>query len=500
MSLSVQVKLPDGSTYTQPTGLFINNEFVKSIKGEKFESICPATEEPIAAVYRAYEEDVDVAVKAAREAYNTVWKETGGVQRGKLLFKLAELMEKHADELAGIEAHDSGKPKATNAIFDVEESANCMRYFGGWADKVTGKSIPLGKDKFAYTLHEPYGVCGQIIPWNYPLAMAAWKLGPALAAGNCVVLKTSEITPLSMLWLANLIKEAGFPPGVVNILSGFGKDAGARLASHEGVDKIAFTGSTATGQVIQQLASKNMKAVTLECGGKSALVIFDDADLDQAAKWAAIGIMSNQGQICTATSRIYIQDGAYDKFLQAFKAHVEEEYTSKQGCPFNDTHVVGPQISQPQYEKILSYIEIGKKEGAKLLSGGKTPASLTKGYFIEPTIFADISPDMRIANEEIFGPVVACGRFKTYEEGLKYANQTQYGLGSAVFTQDIAKAHRFASDLEAGMVWINSSNDSDIHVPFGGVKMSGVGRELGEYGLTIYTQAKAVHVNMGSKL
>lgn len=497
---TVTVQLPDGTTYEQPTGLFINNEWVPAIKGETFELICPATEEPICAVQRAYAEDVDVAVAAARAAFEGGWKDTPGDERGLLLYKLAELMGKYEDELAAIEAHDSGKPKALNALGDVTESAACFRYFAGWADKVTGKHIPLGKNKFAYTIHEPYGVCGQVIPWNYPIAMAAWKLGPALAAGNCVVLKTSEITPLSMLWFGKLVKEAGFPPGVVNILSGYGVDAGAHLASHMGVDKIAFTGSTATGQVIQKLAASNMKAVTLECGGKLPLIVFNDADLDQAVKWAAIGIMLNQGQICTSTLRIYIQLGVYDQFLAAFKEHVEAEYSQNQGLPFTPSVIVGPQVSKMQYDKIMGYLDKGKQEGARVVTGGARPAGVDKGYYIAPTVFADCTPEMTIIREEIFGPVVLCSKFESEEEVVKFANLLQYGLGAAIFSENVAKCHAVARDLQAGMVWINSSNDLDIHVPFGGVKMSGVGRELGEYGLSIYTQAKAVHVNMGSKI
>ncbi|EEQ43582.1 hypothetical protein CAWG_01820 [Candida albicans WO-1] len=312
--------------------------------------------------------------------------------------------------------------------------------------------------------------------------------------------ETSEITPLSMLYFASLVKQVGFPPGVINIVSGFGATAGAALASHKKVAKIAFTGSTATGKIIQKLAAENLKAVTLECGGKSPLIIRSDADIDQAVKWGAIGIMSNQGQICTSTSRIYVHESIYDKFIEEFAAHVKSDY--KQGDVFDDEAVVGPQVSKMQHDKILNYIDIGKKEGARCVLGGEKniEGELSKGYFVKPTIFADVKPEMRIVNEEIFGPVVVVGKFSTDEEAITYANQTDYGLGAAIFTKDITAAHNMASDIEAGMVWINSSNDSDYHVPFGGVKMSGVGRELGEYGLNMYTQAKAVHVNLGTRL
>ncbi|KAK6460004.1 mitochondrial aldehyde dehydrogenase [Scheffersomyces coipomensis] len=494
-----EVTLPDGKKFEQPAGLFINNEFVKSVSGKTIDSINPATGEVNGSVYAAEAEDVDIAVDAARTAFKS-WKKVSGVDRGKLLFKFADEFEKQQALLSSIEAWDSGKTKDQNAIYDVEECIAVFRYYAGWADKIQGKLIQNDAKKLAYTVHEPFGVCGQIIPWNYPLLMAAWKLAPALAAGNVVVLKTSELTPLSLLYVAKIFKKVGFPPGVVNILSGYGATAGKSLASHLGVDKIAFTGSTATGKLIQQAASANLKAVTLECGGKSPLIVRSDADIEQAVKWAAIGIMSNQGQICTSTSRIYVHEDIHDEFVEQYKAHVIADY--KQGEMFDGDAVVGPQVSKVQHDKILNYISIGKEEGAKIVLGGEknTDGALSKGYFIKPTIFTEVQPHMRIVNEEIFGPVVVVGKFKTDEEVVKYANSTQYGLGAAIFTKDITVAHNMASDIEAGMVWINSSNDSDIHIPFGGVKLSGVGRELGEYGLSMYTQAKAVHVNLGTRL
>ncbi|CAK7911119.1 aldehyde dehydrogenase [NAD(P)+] 1 [[Candida] anglica] len=500
LPLSYEVTLPDGQKFTQPSGLFINNEFVKSKSGKTLDSINPSTGEVNGSVYAAEEEDVDIAVAAGRKAFKTVWKKTTGVKRGQLLNKFADILESRRDLIGAMEAWDSGKTKAQNAVFDIDETVAVFRYYAGWADKIQGRVIQNNPKTLAYTVHEPFGVCGQIIPWNYPILMASWKLAPALAAGNVVVLKSSEITPLSILYLAQIFKEAGFPPGTVSILSGYGATCGKALTSHLDVDKVAFTGSTATGKVIQQLASANLKAVTLECGGKSPLIIRADADLEQAAKWAAIGIMYNQGQVCTSTSRIYIHESVYDKFLQLFADHVTSDY--KQGPMFNDDAVVGPQVSKQQFEKILSYIDIGKSEGARVVLGGERNAEgeMAKGFFVKPTIFADVTPKMRIVNEEIFGPVVACGKFSTDEEVLEYANQTQYGLGASIFTKDITVAHEMASEVEAGMVWINSSNDSDHHVPFGGVKMSGVGRELGEYGLSTYTQAKAVFVNLSNKL
>ncbi|KAI9662639.1 MAG: hypothetical protein M1831_002682 [Alyxoria varia] len=331
--------------------------------------------------------------------------------------------------------------------------------------------------------------------------MAAWKLGPALACGNTVVLKPAEQTPLSILYFANLIKEAGFPAGVVNILNGAGKVAGAALASHLNVDKIAFTGSVTTGKEIMKMAAINTKNITLELGGKSPLLVFDDADLDQAVKWSHIGIMSNMGQICTATSRILVQRGIYDRFIEAFKSHTKT--TSTVGDPFSESTFQGPQVTKAQYDRVLSYIEAGKSEGATLASGGeafKKVGTEGKGYFITPTIFTDVKDDMSIFREEVFGPFVVISSFEDEEEALTRANNTTYGLGSAIFTKDIVKAHRVARKIEAGMVWVNSSNDSDYRIPFGGVKQSGMGRELGEAGLEAYSNKKAVHVNLGTWL
>ena len=380
---------------------------------------------------------------------------------------LASLVDTHAETLATIETWDNGKPYSVALSEDVAEVAGTLRYYAGYADKLHGQVIDTGPDKLAYTLREPLGVCGQIIPWNYPLAMAAWKLGPALAAGNTVVLKAAEQTPLSILYLATLIKEAGFPPGVVNILNGVGSEAGAALASHLDVDKIAFTGSTATGRQIMKMAAVNLKNITLETGGKSPLLVFEDADLEQAAKWAHAGIMSNMGQVCTATSRVLVQEGVYERFVALFKEQVQT--VSKVGDPFREETFQGPQVTKAQYEKVLAYIESGKSEGATLASGGEPHKDVHggKGFFIAPTVFTDVKDDMKIYREEVFGPFVVIASFQSEEEAVQKANDTTYGLGSAVFTQDITKAHRVARDIEAGMVWINSSNDSDFRIPFG---------------------------------
>ena len=416
------------------------------------------------------------------------------------MLKLSSLVEQHATTLATIETWDNGKPYSVALNEDVAEVSGALKYYAGYADKLHGQVIDTGLDKFAYTIREPLGVCGQIIPWNYPLAMAAWKLGPALACGNTEVLKAAEQTPLSVLYFATLVKEAGFPPGVINILNGYGREAGAALASHPGVDKIAFTGSTATGKEIMKMAAGTMKNITLETGGKSPLLVFDDAELDQAAKWAHIGIMSNMGQICTATSRILVQDTIYDEFVKQFQEMIKT--TSKIGDPYKDDTFQGPQVTKAQYERVLSYIESGKSEGATLAMGGDAYKDVGdgKGFFISPTVFTDVKPSMKIFREEVFGPFAVVTSFKTEEEALEKANDTTYGLGSAVFTRDITRAHRVARGIEAGMVWVNSSNDSDFRIPFGGVKQSGIGRELGEEGLKAYTNAKAVHVNMGMRL
>ena len=416
------------------------------------------------------------------------------------MFKFASLIESEKETLATLETWDNGKPYTVALDEDLGEVVNTIRYYAGWADKLHGQTISTTGQKFAYTLKQPVGVCAQIIPWNYPLAMAAWKLGPALACGNTIVLKPAEQTPLSILYLATLIPKAGFPPGVINIVNGYGKEAGHALASHLDVDKIAFTGSTITGKQIMKTASVNMKNITLETGGKSPLLVFSDADLDQAAKWAHIGIMSNMGQICTATSRILVQADVYDKFVEAFKEVVKT--TSKVGDPFQDDTFQGPQVTKAQYERVLSYIESGKTEGATLATGGTPYKDVGdgKGFFIAPTVFTEVTEEMKIYREEVFGPFVVVASFKTEDEGIKMANNTQYGLGSALFTRDVERAHRVAARIEAGMVWVNSSNDSDYRVPFGGVKQSGIGRELGEAGLAGYSQTKAVHVNMGLML
>lgn len=415
------------------------------------------------------------------------------------MLRLADLVEVNRESLATMETWNGGKPYVTALNEDVADVVETLRYFAGWADKIVGQTIPTTPLKFAYTLKQPVGVVGQIIPWNYPLAMAAWKLGPALACGNTVVLKPAEQTPLSILLFSELIRQAGFPKGVVNIVNGYGAVAGEALVSHTGIDKIAFTGSTATGKIVMKAASANLKNLTLETGGKSPLIVFNDADLDQAAKWGHAGIMSNQGQMCCATSRILVHEDVYNEYVKRFREICEEKTV---GSPWHSGTFQGPQITKSQYSRILQYIETGKREGATLVTGGVPWKNVEghKGFFIEPTVFSDVTPDMTIFKDEVFGPFVSITSFETETEALSLANDSCYGLGAAVFTKDIERSHRVAKNIQAGMVWVNSSNDVDFRVPFGGVKQSGIGRELGEAGLSGYYETKAVHVNLGCKL
>ncbi|KAK6067092.1 aldehyde dehydrogenase [Seiridium cupressi] len=500
-NLFVDLTAPNGKNWSQPTGLFIDNEFVPSTDGETIDSIDPATETTIAAVQAAGEVDVDRAVKAAHAALkHPSWKKLPATERGILMSKLADLIEENRELFATIDAWDNGKTYQEALGVDLVEAVSVIRYYSGWADKTFGQTIGTTPEKFAYTIRQPVGVVGQIIPWNYPLSMATWKLGPALACGNTVVLKAAEQTPLSILVLGSLIKKAGFPTGVVNFINGRGATAGLALVSHPLVDKVAFTGSTATASVIMSAAAKTLKNISLETGGKSPLIVFDDAEMEQAIKWSHLGIMSNQGQICTATSRILVHEKVYDQFLQGFLA--ETKTTSKVGSQWDESTYQGPLVSKAQYDRVLEYVSIGRSEGATLASGGERAdvAGSDRGFFVAPTVFTDVTPSMRVWKEEIFGPVAVIAKFKDEEEAISLANDSTYGLGAAVFTRDIERSHRVASEIEAGMVWINSSQDCDPRVPFGGVKQSGIGRELGEAGLEAYSQIKAVHVNMGNKL
>jgi aldehyde dehydrogenase (NAD+) len=494
-NLFVELKTPLSGTYQQPTGLFINNEFVESVDKKTFEVINPSTEEVICSVSEATEKDVDIAVAAARKAFKGEWRTTTPQQRGIYLLELSRLAEENKDLLVAVESLDNGK-SISMARGDVDAVIGCLRYYGGWADKIEGKTIDIDPETFHYTRQEPLGVCGQIIPWNFPLLMLSWKIGPALATGNCVVLKTAEQTPLSALVFASLVKKAGFPPGVLNIISGFGRVAGAAISSHMDVDKVAFTGSTIVGRTIMKAAaSSNLKKVTLELGGKSPNIVFNDADIDQAISWVNWGIYYNHGQCCCAGSRIYVQEGIYDKFIEAFKKRAQE---NKVGDPFHPETFQGPQVSQLQYDRIMGYIEEGKKEGATIETGGGRHGD--KGYFIQPTIFSNVTQDMKIMKEEIFGPVAAIAKFKTEEEVIELGNDSNYGLAAAVHTKDLNTAIRVSNALHAGTVWVNCAVMLSHQLPFGGYKESGIGRELGEAALANYTQTKSVAIRLGGAL
>lgn len=494
MSLTASIKTPS-ITVEQPVGLFINNEYVKGTEGKTFETVNPSDESVITSVHEATEKDVDTAVAAARAAFEGEWRRVTPSDRGKLLNKLADLIERDIEQLAAIEALDNGKA-LTMAKVDLGMAVGCIRYYAGWADKIHGQTIDTNPETLSYTRHEPIGVCGQIIPWNFPILMWAWKIGPAVSAGNTVVLKTAEQTPLSGLYMGKLIKEAGFPAGVINVISGFGRVAGNAISNHMDIDKVAFTGSTVVGRMILQAAAKsNLKKVTLELGGKSPNIVFDDADIDNAISWANFGIFFNHGQCCCAGSRILVHEKIHDEFVARFK---ERASKNKLGDPFAADTFQGPQVSQLQFERIMDYIKSGKQEGATVAQGGERHGD--KGYFIQPTLFTDVTGDMKIAKEEIFGPVVTIQKFKDIDEAIKIGNSTEYGLAAGVHTKNVNTAIRVSNALKAGTVWINNYNLISYQAPFGGFKTSGIGRELGSYALENYTQVKTVHYRLGDAL
>jgi aldehyde dehydrogenase (NAD+) len=475
------------------TKLLINGRLVPSESGKTFATVNPSTGEEICQVAEADAADVEKAVRAARAAFEQgPWRRTTASERGRLLNRLADLIESHSDELARLETLDNGKPLTVAKIVDVAKTVACYRYFAGWADKVQGKTIPIDGDFFCYTRHEPIGVVGQIIPWNYPMLMQAWKLAPALATGNTVVMKPAEQTPLSALRIGELILDAGFPDGVVNLLPGFGPTAGAAIAHHMDVDKVAFTGSTEVGRLIMEAAAKsNLKRITLELGGKSPNIIFADTDLDEAVEGAHMGLFVNQGQSCCAGSRVYVEEGIYDAFVEKSVARARKRVV---GDPFDPRTNQGPQVDRTQFDRVMGYIESGHREGATLACGGDRVGD--RGYFIQPTVFANVQDDMQIAREEIFGPVMSVIAFKNVEEVITRANRTNYGLAAGVWTRDIKKAHAIANGVRAGTVWVNCYHVLDTRAPFGGFKQSGIGRELGEYGLQEYTEVKTVTVKL----
>ena len=471
--------------------MLIGGRWVEAASGKTFPTLNPATGAQICQVAEGDKADIDRAVSAARKAFESgPWARMHPADRSRLLNKLADAVEAHADELAALESLDNGKPIADSRAADLPLTVQCYRYYAGWADKIQGKTIPVNGPYLTYTRHEPVGVVGQIIPWNFPMLMQAWKWGPALACGNTVVLKPAEQTPLTALHVGQLALDVGFPDGVINVVPGYGPTAGAALASHMDVDKLAFTGETSTGKIVMTAAAQsNLKRVSLELGGKSPNIIFADADLDAAIEGAYFGLFFNQGQCCCAGSRVFVEESAYDEVVSKIVAKAKAR---RVGNPFDSTTEQGPQVSQEQFDRVMGYIAAGGKDGAKMLTGGKRAG--TQGYFIEPTVFADVTDDMKIAREEIFGPVMSILKFKDAAEVIERGNRTFYGLAAAVWTKDIKKALRMANGLRAGTVWVNCFDVFDAAAPFGGFKMSGIGRELGEYALQMYTEVKTVTI------
>jgi aldehyde dehydrogenase (NAD+) len=471
--------------------LFIGGKFVDSISGKTFAAINPATGATICQVAEADKADVDLAVKAARKAVESgPWNKMDAADRGRLLSKLADLVERSAPELAALESLNSGKT-INDAKGDLQGVVNTLRYYAGWADKIEGRTVPVRGNFLSYTLRQPVGVIGQIIPWNFPLLMLAWKWGPALACGNAIVMKLAEQTPITGMRMAELALEAGFPDGVVNVLNGYGETTGAAIVAHPDVDKIAFTGHVDTAKIIQKSAADTLKRCTFELGGKSPNVIFADANMDDALAGAFHAIYFHGGQCCTAGSRLFVEEKIHRDFVDRLATKAKQRKLGDQLDPATEQ---GPQVSQEQMDKILGYVDLGQKQGAKLLAGGRRFGN--NGYFVEPTIFDNVKDDMAIAKDEIFGPVVSVLPFKGVDEVIDRANRTSYGLAAAVWTKDLDKAHRFAKEVKAGTVWVNCYHIVDTTTPFGGFKMSGQGRENGEAVLEHYTEMKTVTVKL----
>ncbi len=475
--------------------MWIGNEWADAEDGGTFATVNPATGETIAEVASGQAADIDKAVAAAREALTSkAWGRMNPHKRSKLLWKLADAIDANADELAALETADNGKPYFESRKVDLPSVAENFRYFAGMADKIQGGTIPVAGPFFNYTLREPVGVVGCITPWNFPLSLATWKVAPALACGNTVVLKPAEQTPLTAIRLAELAAEVGFPPGVLNVVPGFGETAGAALVAHAGVDSIAFTGSTEVGKIVMRAAAETLKKVSLELGGKSPNIVLADADLDAAVRGATTGIFYGKGEVCAAGSRVLVERSVYDDFVEAFAARAAKMTV---GDPMDSNTRLGAIVSEEQLERIMGYVAAGKSEGARLVTGGERTTVNGKGNFVTATVFADVEPGMKIAQEEIFGPVAAVIPVDDMEDAIATANQSIYGLAAGVWTRDIGKAHRIAKELHAGTVWINTYNQYDSASPFGGYKQSGFGRDLGyEAAIDKYTQVKSVWVAM----
>jgi betaine-aldehyde dehydrogenase len=483
------------SATTQKYQMYVNGEWVASNSGKTFSVYDPSTEEVIAEVPDSNAKDVDRAVAAAKDAFeNGPWANSTAQERGRVLFKLADAVRQNTAALAELEARNSGKP-IVEAEYDMADVVTCFEYYGGLATKVSGHVNPVPDNALSLSLKEPVGVAGQIIPWNYPLLMAAWKLAPALAAGCTCVLKPAEQTPLTALELAKYFEPCGLPNGVVNIITGFGESAGAPLVQHPDVDKIAFTGSAAVGKQIVKMAADTVKRVTLELGGKSPNIFFADADFEAAVDGALFGVFINQGEVCSAGSRILVERSIYKKFVEAMAAKAK---TIKLGPPLDRDTKMGPLVSREQYDRVRSYLEIGKQE-AKLASGGDRPKNIDRGYYVEPTIFYDVDNSARIAREEIFGPVATVILFEDEADAVKIANDTPYGLAAAVWTRDIFKAFRVVKKIRAGIVWVNHMQPTYVEAPWGGYKQSGFGRELGPWGIEEYLETKQVHINLNEQ-
>jgi len=477
----------------KPGRLIIDGKAVDAASGATFTTVNPATEEPITTVAEAGPEDVDRAVKAARAALDGAWSKMKPIDRSRVLWKLGDVVLEHADELARLETLDNGKPIFESRLVDIDMVARCFHYFSGWATKITGDTTPVNPSLFTYTLREPVGVVGAIIPWNFPMIMVGWKAAPALAAGNSIVVKPAELTPLTAIRIAELALEAGLPPGVFNVLPGKGRIAGEALVKHPGVAKLSFTGSTEVGQHLMRTAADSLKRLTLELGGKSPNIVFADADLDAALKGATTGIFYGKGEVCAAGSRLLVEKSIYDDFVVRLAERAKKLVPAD---PMDPKTRLGSLVSKGQMEKVLGYVESGVKEGAKLVAGGQRQPVNGKGAFVQATVLAGVNNRMRVAQEEIFGPVLSVIPFDGVDDAVAQANDVPYGLAAGVWTRDLKKAHTVARRLAAGTVWVNMYNFYDPGMPFGGVKGSGFGRDLGEASLHEYTQVKSVWMNL----